>query len=57
MTTCVTCGCYFKNSEYNDSEECYDCIDVVPPLYDEVYEADVQELLHPNGRTVPKFED
>jgi hypothetical protein len=55
MTTCTLCGGYFKQSEYNDSDECYDCVDVVPPLYDSVFEADVQELVNPTGKTQAKF--
>ena len=55
MTTCTVCGCYFKQSEYNEEEECYDCVDVLPPLYDSAYESDVQELVNPTGKTQAKF--
>ncbi len=53
MSTCVTCGSYFKLSKFHkDERNCMDCID---QLYtddlDLELELDIQQILHPSGKT------
>jgi hypothetical protein len=60
MATCKTCGAYFKQSSFNSTNECNDCVDtfgVDSYEFDPVYTADVLELTNPSGRTRAVFID
>lgn len=56
MATCKTCGAYYKLTPYNQTQECDDCLDAIPGIFDSVYEADVIQLTNPSGRTLPVFQ-
>jgi hypothetical protein len=60
MATCKACGAYFKQSPYNNTNECDDCLDTFEgdsQEFDSVYEADILEITNPSGKTRPVFLD
>ncbi len=55
---CVNCGDYFKRSQWNKTNECENCLDTKPHgQYDTDYEADVEVLKNPTGKTPAIFYD
>lgn len=49
MSTCVSCGSYYRLTRFHkDSRNCEDC---VQPLHDEELELEIQQILHPSGKT------
>lgn len=52
MTTCVTCQEYYRKSEYNNSNECNNCIDQLDvPLMDDEDALELEILINPSGHT------
>lgn len=55
---CIECGDYFKRSQWNKTNTCDKCLDTLPETgYDTDYEADVEVLKNPTGKTQPVFYD
>jgi len=56
---CISCGAYFKQNRFNETLTCEMCLDGLnePVLYESVYEADVQTITNPSGKTKPVFLD
>lgn len=53
---CKTCGNYFKQSAFNKTDQCEDCIGFEEEeleSFNNAYEADIFELTNPTGRTKP----
>jgi hypothetical protein len=49
---CITCGQYFKQSAYNKTNECDDCVDSI--LFNDIdqeMEVEINLLKNPNGKT------
>ena len=60
MSTCITCGVYYRTSPYNNSLECDSCLTVEndSSFYDDSDTAnEVNLLLSPSGRVRPVFYD
>ena len=65
MSTCVTCGSYYRKSVYNNSDECNDCLDIAIDIldnedqmtYDESTDPDVFSVVNPSGKTRAVFYD
>ncbi len=52
MAICITCGAYYRLSPYNSSSECDSCYEISPSVaYDDVYSADVEQIVNPTGKT------
>ncbi len=56
---CTSCGIYFRLSRFNQSPTCEMCLDDVKDCvpYESDYEADVQAITNPTGKTKPVFLD
>jgi hypothetical protein len=59
MTTCVTCGEYFRLNPWHQNHlECFGCSDSGKPNYqDEDLELEKSTLLNPTGKTRAVFYD
>ena len=56
MAICITCQNYYRQSQYNDSQQCDECVDSLEvPLFDEEDTLEVEHLLHPSGKTPARF--
>lgn len=52
---CVICGNYFKQTAFNQTNECDECVDIVLPEIDAETEVDVELMLNPSGKTRAVF--
>lgn len=52
---CIICGNYFKHSPFNQTNECYDCVDIVLPEIDAETEVDFELMKNPSGKTPAVF--
>lgn len=58
MAICRSCQSYYKKTQWNQSDECTDCVDTLnTPIFDEDDSLEVEHLLNPSGRTLPKFNE
>ena len=58
MAICRSCHSYYKKNQWNQSDECSDCAYTVDvPLFDEEDSLEVEHLLNPTGRTLPRFNE
>ena len=58
MAICRSCQSYYKKNQWNQSDECNDCVYTADvPLFDEEDSLEVEHLLNPSGRTLPKFNE
>ncbi len=58
MAICTTCKRYYRQSPYNASDQCDECVDTLEvPLFDEEDSLEVEHLLNPSGTTRPVFYD
>jgi hypothetical protein len=58
MPNCIKCQCHYRLDEYNNSLECFSCLDTNPEedLYlDEDDQVDVDMLTNPTGVTKAVF--
>lgn len=51
MARCLTCGTRYWLSPYNNTNKCDECMDVLDTPYDSDYNADVELLMNPSGKT------
>jgi hypothetical protein len=53
MPNCVTCGAYYRNTPFNQSNECDDCVDQISDLYEEPENElqTIREIVYPSGKT------
>lgn len=56
---CMSCDSYFRRNEWNNSNYCEKCLDSDPELdYNSADdEFEIQQLLHPSGKTEAKIYD
>jgi len=54
---CASCGSYFKQSKFNKSMFCEQCLDFANDTYDKELEDDIAQVLNPSGRTKAVFYD
>ena len=58
MAICRSCQSYYKKNQWNQSDECSDCAYTADvPLFDEEDSLEVEHLLNPSGRTLPRFNE
>lgn len=57
MPNCVTCGKYYHNSPYNNSNQCDDCFCNDDFEMDEELEIDLNNLRNPSGKTKANIYD
>jgi NMD protein affecting ribosome stability and mRNA decay len=58
MAICRSCQSYYKKNQWNQSDECNDCAYTADvPLFDEEDSLEVEHLLNPSGRTLPRFNE
>ena len=58
MAICRSCHSYYKKNQWNQSDECSDCAYTADvPLFDEEDSLEVEHLLNPSGRTLPRFNE
>lgn len=56
MSICVTCGGYYRLTAFHkDKMNCEDCAYLLPnsSSLDEESEFEIQQIIHPNGKTAP----
>jgi len=54
---CVSCGSYFKQSQFNKSMFCDQCLDFANDTYDQELTEEIAHVLNPSGRTKAVFYD
>lgn len=52
---CVICNNYFKQTPFNQTNECDECVDIVLPEIDAETELDFELMKNPSGRTPAVF--
>ena len=58
MAICITCGGYYKLSQYNPTDECDDCTSaILVPYLDEDDALEVESLLNPSGKIPARFNE
>lgn len=60
MAICKTCGSYYKQTAFNKTDQCEDCIGVLDEEIESLnnaYEADLIQITNPTGKTKPVFND
>lgn len=55
MAICRSCNNYYKHNQWNSSPDCEDCADTLLPAFDDEDSLEVEHLLNPSGKTIPKF--
>ena len=56
MARCVSCGNHYRQTKFNNTNKCEDCLDV-DSVYDADYDLEVETLVNPSGKTKPVFYD
>ena len=58
MAICTSCQSYYRKSPYNNTDQCDECVYTTEvPLFDEEDSIEVEHLLNPSGRTLPRFNE
>jgi hypothetical protein len=54
---CVSCGSYFKQSAFNKSLFCEQCLDIANDTYDQELLDEISQVINPSGKTQAVFYD
>lgn len=58
MPHCKSCGDYYRTNQFNQSSECEYCVDQITQFpIDAEDEIEVQHIVNPNGKVLPRFLD
>ena len=58
MPHCKTCGEYYRTNQFNQTQECEYCVDqIIRFPIDAEDEIEVQHIVKPNGKVLPRFLD
>ena len=56
-----SCNAYYRRSEWNTADYCEQCVDAMEDqkynTFDDVDNAEIEQLVNPTGKTQPHFYD